>query len=105
MVQDKNPILYKKELKKRLFDGNLAYRLLLDGVEKGIRIFYFSKINPVQVDAADGTVVHRTEIDLAVLHVRSRSPLGRTGDICRHLALGKLNPYRNVEVVQNLGVT
>ena len=36
MVQDKNPILYKKELKKRLFDGNLAYRLLLDGIEKAL---------------------------------------------------------------------
>jgi len=45
-------------------------RLLLDGIHWNSPIMHFGKINRAQINAADRTVVHRSEIDNPVIHIR-----------------------------------
>lgn len=60
------------------------------------------EVNLLQVDASDGAVVHAAIVDDTVCHVRSRGPLGGAGDIDGDFSEGKLDAYRDIEVIQYL---
>lgn len=57
------------------FDIQWNNRLLLDLVQGNGTIAGAREINSLQIDTADGTVVHGAEIDDPVCDVRCRSPL------------------------------
>ena len=50
----------------RLSDDNLFYGLLLDFIERMGLILDFLEVDVVKLDAPDGVVISRFEIDLAV---------------------------------------
>ena len=87
---------------KMLLNLDGLNRLLFDRIECYGTVFHPGKVDLVQVDAADGAVVHRAEIDHPVAHVGSRGPLRSAGDIGGYLSLGKFDAYRNVETVEDL---
>ena len=76
-------------------------RLQLLLVHVSGRILHTGKVSLGKVDAADGVVVHRLEVDLAVSKVNGRRPLSGARHL-RSLTLAMLNANRNVEVVENV---
>ena len=57
-------------------DGYFRHRLFLYGIQRYRSVFDTLEINLVQVNAADRCIVHGTEINHPMTHVRSRRPLG-----------------------------
>ncbi len=85
-----------------VFYSNSLYGLLLDGVERLYLIFDSTEVDALQIEAADGAVVHGAVVEQAVGHVGSRSPLRSAGDVGRSLTGRKLSSYGDVEVVENV---
>ena len=71
-------------------------------IQRDCLISDFRKVYPIEADGAYLAIVHGTEIDDAVLHVGSGSPLSGTGNVGGHFPIGKLDTDRNIEVVQYL---
>ena len=87
---------------RSLFDSNGLYGLLLGGVERLCLIFDPTEIDALQIEAADGAVVHGAVVEQAVGHVGSRGPLRSAGYVGRGLAGRKLGSDGDVEVVEDV---
>ena len=87
---------------KTLSDRQGADGLALHLIQGNGLVGDFREIDVREADTAYLAVVHRAEIDDAVLHVRSRSPLGGTGNVGGNLPRLELDAYWYVEIVQYL---
>lgn len=73
--------------------------VLLHFVKGNGTVFYAGKIDLVEIDATDCTVVHRAVVDHPVCHIGCRSPLCRTRYVDRGGVRRIFNPDGNVKIV------
>lgn len=78
------------------------YGLILCSVEQYGLIFHLVEFYCLQVKLPYGAVVHRAVVYRQVLHVCGRCPLRCAWNVGWSLAVGKLNAYGYVEVVEYL---